>query len=817
MGIFSVIQTLWSTDVATVTQSTRVINDPDGGQIYLHDPVNQAVSSVSLDAGLIGAGDISHQIFAAGENLAPLIFDNRLTSMGTTLLAQLQALTEQPVSEQIFLGRSGLAGDEVSALVVSGGGEDFLLLAQESGTGITAYSISDPLLLSPAGTITDTAEDLLSGISAMAAVDIGGKTLVIAASAAENGLSVLELGSGGSLSVLNKLGAADNLPVAQPSAITTLTNSDGVFLLLTSRVSSSLTVLKLEADGALVVTDQVNDDLNSRFGGARALDYVVIGDQTFVATAGTDGGVSLFQLLPDGTLFLRETITDSAGTALWNITGLQFAGTGGRTELFVTATGEGAGITRLLLDLSTVGQTWRGESGSGSDDIIIAVSSGGSLSGGNGNDIFSDGAGVDVFWGGSGADSFIFHPDGNTDTVADFDPSRDRIDLSAYGLAYTLSAIDFVTTDTGAQLTLQDETLVLLSADGNPIRVEDFTDQMVFNADHVVPSTPQSGSGFDILGDEGDNIMSGTDGADAMLGFGGDDIFEGSAGSDMIDGGAGVDIVSYDQSTEPVYADLLLVGVNSGPDAVGDTFISVENLRGSPGADDLRGDGGANMIVGGLGNDFLMGRDGNDNLIGSRGNDILSGGNGADVLNGGIGNDRLVAGAGNDRLVGGQGDDTLIGSSGDNSLIAGAGDDTIYDGTGSSTLSGGAGADRLIGNSGNDRILGDGGNDTLSGGNGNDRLSGGAGNDYMVGGNGADIFAFQDNSGSDTVEDFALGLDRLFIDTALASGETDAGDLVRDYARLSGNNAVLDFGAGDLITLVGMSDLVALVDDILIT
>jgi serralysin len=817
MGIFSVIQTLWSTDVATVTQSTRVINDPDGGQIYLHDPVNQAVSSVSLDAGLIGAGDISHQIFAAGENLAPLIFDNRLTSMGTTLLAQLQALTEQPVSEQIFLGRSGLAGDEVSALVVSGGGEDFLLLAQESGTGITAYSISDPLLLSPAGTITDTAEDLLSGISAMAAVDIGGKTLVIAASAAENGLSVLELGSGGSLSVLNKLGAADNLPVAQPSAITTLTNSDGVFLLLTSRVSSSLTVLKLEADGALVVTDQVNDDLNSRFGGARALDYVVIGDQTFVATAGTDGGVSLFQLLPDGTLFLRETITDSAGTALWNITGLQFAGTGGRTELFVTATGEGAGITRLLLDLSTVGQTWRGESGSGSDDIIIAVSSGGSLSGGNGNDIFSDGAGVDVFWGGSGADSFIFHPDGNTDTVADFDPSRDRIDLSAYGLAYTLSAIDFVTTDTGAQLTLQDETLVLLSADGNPIRVEDFTDQMVFNADHVVPSTPQSGSGFDILGDEGDNIMSGTDGADAMFGFGGDDIFEGSAGSDMIDGGAGVDIVSYDQSTEPVYADLLLVGVNSGPDAVGDTFISVENLRGSPGADDLRGDGGANMIVGGLGNDFLMGRDGNDNLIGSRGNDILSGGNGADVLNGGIGNDRLVAGAGNDRLVGGQGDDTLIGSSGDNSLIAGAGDDTIYDGTGSSTLSGGAGADRLIGNSGNDRILGDGGNDTLSGGNGNDRLSGGAGNDYMVGGNGADIFAFQDNSGSDTVEDFALGLDRLFIDTALASGETDAGDLVRDYARLSGNNAVLDFGAGDLITLVGMSDLVALVDDILIT
>jgi serralysin len=817
MGIFSVIQTLWSTDVATVTQSTRVISSADGSQIWLHDPVNKALSSVSLDAGLIGPGDISHQFFAAGENLAPLIYDNRLNSVDTTLLARLQALADQPVSEQIFLGRSGLAADHVSALVVSGSSGDVLLLAQETGDGISAYSISGALSLSQAGTIEDTAVDLLSGISAMAAVDISGKTMVIAASAGENGVSVLELGASGNLSVLNNLGPADNLPVAQPSAITTLTNSDGVFVLLTSRVSSSLTVLKLDADGALTVTDQLNDDLNSRFGAARALDYVVAGDQTFVAAAGTDGGVSLFQLLPDGRLFLRETISDSAGTALWNITGLEFAGTGGRIELFVTATGEGAGITRLSLDLSTVGQSLRGASGSGSDDVIMAASSGGTLSGGGGDDIFSDGAGVDVFWGGDGADSFIFRPDGTTDTVADFDLSRDRIDLSAYGLAYSLSAIDFVTTSTGAELTLQEDSLVLISADGNPIRVEDFTDLMLFNADHVVPSEPQPGAATDILGDAADNLLSGTDGADAMFGFAGDDTFAGSAGSDLIDGGDGVDMVSYELSSTSVYADLLLAGVNIGPDAVGDTFIFVENLRGSVGTDDLRGDGGANMIVGGLGNDFLMGRDGSDNLIGSRGNDILSGGTGDDVLNGGIGNDRLVAGTGNDRLVGAQGDDTLIGSSGDNSLIAGAGEDTIYDGIGSSTLSGGNGADRLIGNSGNDRILGDGGNDRLSGGNGNDRLSGGTGNDYLVGGGGADIFVFQHSSGSDTVEDFTLGLDRLFIDSALVNGESDAGDLVAGYARLSGNNAVLDFGAGDQITLVGLTDLVALVEDILIT
>ena len=74
--------------------------------------------------------------------------------------------------------------------------------------------------------------------------------------------------------------------------------------------------------------------------------------------------------------------------------------------------------------------------------------------------------------------------------------------------------------------------------------------------------------------------------------------------------------------------------------AIGDSYISIENLYGSNFADTLRGNAGANTIWGGDGNDLLYGRDGNDTLVGGDGNDVLLGGAGADVHNGGAGTDR---------------------------------------------------------------------------------------------------------------------------------------------------------------------------------
>ncbi len=77
-------------------------------------------------------------------------------------------------------------------------------------------------------------------------------------------------------------------------------------------------------------------------------------------------------------------------------------------------------------------------------------------------------------------------------------------------------------------------------------------------------------------------------------------------------------------------------------------------------------------------------------------------------------------------------------------------------------LDGGAGNDRLIGGDGNDLLLGGAGNDTLEGGNGDDVLNGGAGKD---------VFLYRtDVSGSDTINGFTRGQDKI-----------DLRDLLEDF------------------------------------
>lgn len=67
--------------------------------------------------------------------------------------------------------------------------------------------------------------------------------------------------------------------------------------------------------------------------------------------------------------------------------------------------------------------------------------------------------------------------------------------------------------------------------------------------------------------------------------------------------------------------------------------------------------------------------------------------------------------------------------------------------------------------------------DTLNGGAGNDTLNGGNGNDILTGGTGADLFVISGNInliGTDTITDFASGVDRIQIDLA---GVTQLSDL----------------------------------------
>jgi Ca2+-binding RTX toxin-like protein len=128
-----------------------------------------------------------------------------------------------------------------------------------------------------------------------------------------------------------------------------------------------------------------------------------------------------------------------------------------------------------------------------------------------------------------------------------------------------------------------------------------------------------------------------------------------------------------------------------------------DQIYGNDGNDIIYGMGGNDYISGGAGTDYLYGGDGNDQISAGEGNDFLYGGNGNDFMGGGAeGDDVLYGEAGDDAMYGVTGNDSLYGGSG-NDLLDGNGYtvgelDSLTGGSGADTFAlGGSGVIYYIG------------------------------------------------------------------------------------------------------------------------
>lgn len=144
--------------------------------------------------------------------------------------------------------------------------------------------------------------------------------------------------------------------------------------------------------------------------------------------------------------------------------------------------------------------------------------------------------------------------------------------------------------------------IVVTADDGNGGKVTDTFDLVV--AKKASPT----------VGDDLANKLVGTTSADVLTGNGGDDILIGGQGADALDGGAGIDTASYANAKSGVKVSLVAGAVNTG-DALGDTFIGIENLSGSKFKDTLTGDDAINRISGGKQADVLTGNGGTDIFV----------------------------------------------------------------------------------------------------------------------------------------------------------------------------------------------------------
>ncbi len=259
-------------------------------------------------------------------------------------------------------------------------------------------------------------------------------------------------------------------------------------------------------------------------------------------------------------------------------------------------------------------------SGYGGNDHITAGNIGDHLYGGTGNDVLIGGAGNDFLQGGEGADQLS---GGGGHDVADYSDSDAGVNVN-------------LTTGTGTGGYAQGDTLSgILDVNGST-----FNDTLT--------------------GDAGNNTLDGGAGDDKLYGLDGNDTLIGGAGADVLNGGNGYDIASYETATAAVTVSI--GGGATAGDAVGDTFLSIERIKGSNFNDTIGvGDNTIHDFEPGKGDDYVYGntyQDINYYINFGDGNDTISHYGGADnvIFGSGISsNSASVSASGQDLILNYQG------------------------------------------------------------------------------------------------------------------------------------------------------------------
>lgn len=805
--------------------------DPVTGRLYLHAGAGQA-----RDAFALGGNGLLRFLAAQADGTAAV----DLAARG--LVLRLDAAQVDRVesaagagsagtggvtfghSTDLYAGQSGLAADLAHLLATGAGGTRYFIAALHGSPGLSVLTRDAGGDLTELRYQGDRDIAYLSDPVAMVSVETAEGTLVLATSSSEAGLSSFTLRPDGRLVLRDSIGAADGVGINTPTALAVTEVGGKVMALLGAAGTGTISVFEVAGSGALRHVGQALDDRGSFFQSLSVLRTATLDGTVYVVAGGSDDGLTLFSLLPDGHLVELQSLADSTALGLDNVNALELVAAEGVLHAFVTSETE-TGVTHL---------SWAPDPDDGQH---LGGDRSEALSAGAGDDLLFDGAGSDTLTGGTGADLFVFAADGSRDVITDFTPGQDMVDLSGWNWLYSTAQLEITATATGAEIRYGDELLELRSADGRSLGYDDFMETDMLGLPRVprpvvttagLPSTERTGGdGADVLdGTIGHDRLSGSAGNDTLAGGAGDDTLIGGddhdrlfgeAGDDSLDGGAGADSLHGGD-----HDDRLLGGTGAdtlhgdgGQDLLeGDS--STDLLHGGAGDDVMHGGTGADTLWGDAGNDTIFGNTGVDEVHGGLGDDWISPGDGVDIVHGDGGNDTVIGRTGWDTLWGDDGQDHLYGSEGQDDLHGGdgndylsggfgydflwgdAGDDSLYGNLGNDSLDGGDGNDALYGATGNDTLRGGAGHDTLYSSQGVDELEGGAGDDLLFGGSLVDSFHFAPGHGHDVIGDFEAH-DRLCLDAALVGGATSAAEVVARFGSIRDGMAVLDFGDSEIV------------------
>ena len=389
----------------------------------------------------------------------------------------------------------------MDTVVMDAGGQTYLYGIARGAETISVWR------LNANGTVShiegsDPGNAALSGLASISGRVLAGVPTLLVADGAGNALVRMTINASGQAREVSRLSAADGVGISNPTATAFAEVGGTVFGIVGAADSGTLSVVQLGSDGTMRLTDHVLDTLDTRFDGVHLIETLTHNGRAFLAAAGGDDGVSVFELSPDGRLIHMETLVDAVDTTLDAVSALSLSVVGGILHLAVAAGGE-AGLTVFTADIDGIAAPIQGTAGAdvltgtALDDYISGAAGNDKLLGADGADIISDGAGADLLFGGADADTFVFSDDGQPDTIGDFDLTQDRIDLSGWAFLRSAGQLVYEGTSNGAILTFGSETLEIRTANGKRLSAEqieglDLIGQSRFLPSWVLPDQPDT-------------------------------------------------------------------------------------------------------------------------------------------------------------------------------------------------------------------------------------------------------------------------------------------------------------------------------------
>jgi len=402
----------------------------------------------------LGSNHLERYNFNAGGDL--------ITPLAVTYSGPSPALTPQ------------IAGFSVGAtqFVATGGGAG-------GPAGLNIYEVQGTTLIHR-DTVADHIKVTIGDIADLITVTVNGSNYLVAGSTKDGGISTFTVGADGTAHLVDAIGVKEGLWLSGMDSLTT-TEANGIsYVIVASTNSGSLSVVRINPMGVLFVTDHTTDTLNTRFAHVDAIDSFTANGRGFVIAGGSDDGLTLLEIMPDGRFLEHDSIANQGGWTLENITAIKAAVFGTEVQVFAAGS-RTSGIMQFSIPTTALATPITGDgadntlTGGGLDDLIYGNSGNDTLYGNAGDDILFGDDGLDILFGGAGADVFIIDAGPDQDQIRDFQLGLDHIDLSRWGMIYHPSELTITALADGASIQFGDLTLRVWTDDGSSLTAADLT------------------------------------------------------------------------------------------------------------------------------------------------------------------------------------------------------------------------------------------------------------------------------------------------------------------------------------------------------